>query len=141
MLAGIAAAAAAPIGLAAPAAGAAVSAPSAPGAHAQPLCVPDPNTGTCNPPRVPGKPWFTQGANIRPATNTGPAPVGALPFGVSTTVFCYATGQSVSSLVIANDRFWDFVDFNGHEGFISDAVLNTGGDITTQVRQCVFGNA
>lgn len=130
-----AAAAALPIGLAATSAVAATSAPVQVSTHVRPDCVVDPSTGRCVP-TVQGSPFDGLGDNIRPDPNTSQKPVGFLPFGSSATVFCWEKGQVESGPGATNDPFWDFVRFNNETGFIADAVLNTHGDITTQVGSC-----
>lgn len=105
-----------------------------------PECIPSPYTGQCNSSTVPGTPWYSNGVNIRALATADSAREGGLPGGASTTVYCYAVGQYQSNPPYSDD-YWDFVDYNGVTGYISDAFLNTGGTITSQVRPCVSGLA
>lgn len=101
-----------------------------------PTCVPSPYTGRCYSPTVQGTPWDSNGDNIRYAPTANSAREGGLPYGASTTVYCYAVGQYQSNPPWSDD-YWDFVDYNGAYGFVSDAYLNTGGTITSQVYPCL----
>lgn len=108
--------------------------------HEQPLCVPSPYTDRCNSPTVQGTPFSPTGDFIRHDPTAKSADLGGLPPGVYTTVFCFSVGQSQSGPGSSSpDDYWDFVDYNGISGFISDAWLNTSGAITSQVPVCVSG--
>jgi len=85
-----------------------------------------------------GSPWYSDGVNIRALATSNSAREGGLPGGASTTVYCYTVGQYQSNPPYSDD-YWDYVDYNGVSGFTSDAFLNTGGTITSQVYPCVSG--
>lgn len=128
-------------------AGTAAAAPSTPAnalasshtaSPSSPKCIPSPYTGQCNSPTVSGKPWYSDGVNIRALATSDSAREGGLPGSASTTVYCYTVGQFQSNPPYSDD-YWDYVDYNGVTGYISDAFLNTGGTITSQVYPCVSG--
>jgi hypothetical protein len=71
------------------------------------------------------------GLNIRNAPNTGAGIVGSMPYNSSGTVYCYSTGSNVNG-----DSYWDYIDYNGTSGYVSDYWLYTGGNINNQVDPC-----
>lgn len=113
--------------------------PAAAVSRATPACTVNPYTGECNSPTVQGTPWYSNGDNMRYSATDQSSLIGhGLPGGAYATVYCYAVGQFKSNPPYS-DNYWDFSSYGGHVGFISDAFLNTGGTITSQVDPCVSG--
>ena len=105
------------------------AATAAPAAHVRPQCVPDPNSGNCTTTLT----GTSKGSplNIREGSGTGFPSTGSMPYDSTGTVFCYLLGSDVSG-----DAYWDYVDYGGTWGFVSDYWLYTAGDITSQVPGC-----
>jgi surface antigen len=72
-------------------------------------------------------------ANIRSGPGTGYSTLNVAANQQSVTVWCYATGT-----VISGNPYWDYLTdpANATTGYIADALVYTGGDITTQLPHC-----
>jgi hypothetical protein len=54
-----------------------------------------------------------------------------MPYLTWSTVYCYKVGSNIDG-----DTYWDYVDYNGTEGYVSDYFLFTNGNINLQVSAC-----
>jgi hypothetical protein len=80
---------------------------------------------------VAGQSYGNPSLNIRNGPGTGYAWVGSMPYLTWGTVYCYGVGTNVNG----ND-YWDYIDYNGTWGYVSDYFLYTGGNINSQVSAC-----
>lgn len=73
--------------------------------------------------------WATGGVNVRdcyhPTVHLPPSTactyVTTLPVNTGVHIVCQRTGQ-----VVSGDGVWDYIAFNGGEGLVADAYMNTG---------------
>lgn len=100
-----------------------------PAAVVRPNCVPAPDGSGCQ--RVVTGTSEASGLNIRSGPFTGFTSVGSMPYKSTATVYCYLPGSDVNG-----DSYWDYIDYAGSSGYVSDYWLYTGGAITGQVSQC-----
>jgi hypothetical protein len=94
-------------------------------------------TGTALTGTVRGTPYVY----VRSGTSVGAPVVGRASYGTVGVVSCYSDGQTIYGGWAAANNHWDkttITDLSGRTvtGYIADVNLDTGGDITTQVKRC-----
>ena len=93
------------------------------------------SNSTSSGPPPPASHWgiIEANANIRSGPGTGYSILNMAANQQNVTVWCYASGT-----VVNGNPYWDYLTdpANGTTGYIADALVYTGGDVTTQVPHC-----
>jgi len=73
----------------------------------------------------------------RPSLDDDGTVLGLIPVGATVTVYCQIDGPTVDQpRSLGPNSAWDLISYQGQQGFISDALVDTGVDTDTLVSAC-----